>query len=199
MMTNTDLDYSIARKAMIDSQLRTSGINTESVLARMAVVPREDFVPADQRALAYMDRSVPLGEDRFLSSPVVHGMMLTEANPAESDKVLVVSNGSDYFAELIGPMVSKVQSISADEATSASKAKGPFSLIVVEGAIEALPASLSKRREEDGRIVTGIVERGVTRLAIGRKVAGEVTLRAVADIGIPVLTAFNQPKSWSFA
>ncbi len=198
-MTNTDLDYAKARKAMIDSQLRTSGINTESVLARMASVPREDFVPAEQRELAYMDRSLPLGEGRFLSSPVVHGMMLTEAKLDASDTVLIVNNGSDYLAELIGPLVGKVQSISADQAVSAGKAKGPFSLILVDGAIEALPGALSNRLEDGGRLVTGLVERGVTRLAVGRKVAGEVTLRTVSDIGIPVLTAFNQPKSWSFA
>lgn len=198
-MTNTDLDYAAARKAMIDSQLRTSGINTEAVLARMAIVPRENFVPTEQKPLAYIDRALPLGDGLFLASPVVHGMLLTEAKPAPSDNVLIVSNGSDYFAELIGPMVSKIQSISSDAAASSGGAKGSFSLIVVEGAVEELPGALSNRLQEGGRIVTGIVERGVTRLAVGRKVAGEVSLRSVADIGIPVLSAFNQPKSWSFA
>ena len=90
LATQTAPDFVVARKAMIDSQLRTSGVNAEYVLARMNQVPREDFVPEDQRALAYIDRSLPLGEGKAIPSPVVHGMMLSEAAPQMADNVLVV-------------------------------------------------------------------------------------------------------------
>ncbi|MEL6877812.1 MAG: protein-L-isoaspartate O-methyltransferase, partial [Pseudomonadota bacterium] len=70
--------------------------------------------------------------------------------------------------------------------------------IVVDGAIEHLPGKLAKRLEENGRIVTGLVDQGITRLAIGRKVAGSAPLQSIADIGIPVLPEFEQAKSWSF-
>ncbi len=193
----TELNAPVARKAMIDSQLRTSGVNEEYVLARMNAVPRENFVPAEARPVAYMDRAVPLGDGRYLSSPVVHGMMLTEAAPTKDDSVLVVEGGTQYFAELIGPLVVDVQQISAEDALAKNSRK-TFSLIVVDGAIEHLPDSLAKRLAENGRIITGIVENGVTRIASGRKVAGSVTLQAVHDIGIPVLHEFDQAKSWSF-
>lgn len=193
----TDLNAPVARKAMIDSQLRTSGINEEYVLARMNAVPREKFVPEDARPIAYMDRAVPLGEGRYLSAPVVHGMMLTEAAPTKDDSVLVVESGTEYFAELIKPLVASVDQISAADAAEKAGRK-TYSLIVVDGAIEHLPGKLAKRLEENGRIVTGLVDQGITRLAIGRKVAGSAPLQSVADIGIPVLPEFEQAKSWSF-
>ena len=203
--TNSDLatrnapDFAVARKAMIDSQLRTSGVNAEYVLARMNQVPREDFVPEDQRALAYIDRSLPLGEGKAIPSPVVHGMMLSEAAPQPSDTALVVENGSGYFAELLGPLVKNVVTIDAADAAQSTIKGSDYSLIIVDGALEALSKGLEKSLTEGGRIVTGIVERGVTRLTSGKKIAGQVTLQPITDIGIPVLHDFDQPKRWSFA
>lgn len=195
-MTTTDL--SPARKAMIDSQLRTSGVNQPFVLARMAAVPREDHVPAGERAIAYIDRAVPLGEGRFLAAPLVHGRMLAESAPDAADRVLVIENGSGYLAELLRPLVAELERMPADEAAQIGRRRKSYSLILVDGAIEALPEGLARLLDEGGRIVTGLVLRGVTRLASGRKVAGHVALQPLAEIGIPVLHQFDQPKAWSF-
>jgi len=186
-----------ARRAMIDSQLRTSGVNEPWVLAAMARLPREDFVPDNAKAAAYIDRAVPLGEGRFLAAPVVHGMMLTEARPTAEDKALIVGDAKGYLAALLGPLVSTLDALDPAEATT-RKRKGPYSLIVVDGAIEDLPAALGAQLAEGGRIVTGLVLRGVTRLAAGRKAAGDVALLPLAEIGIPVLPEFAAPKRWSF-
>jgi protein-L-isoaspartate(D-aspartate) O-methyltransferase len=70
---------------------------------------------------------------------------------------------------------------------------------VIDGAIEQLPDSLAAQLADGGRIVTGLVLRQVTRLASGRKVAGQVNLQPIEDLGIPVLTAFAAPKGWTFA
>ena len=80
--TETRTRFDDARRAMIDSQLRTSGVNEPFVLARMSVVPREDFVPESQRAAAYADRAVRLPDGGALPAPVVSGMLLAEARPA---------------------------------------------------------------------------------------------------------------------
>lgn len=194
----TQFDMTSARKAMIDSQLRTSGVNDEFVLARMNAVAREEFVPESAKAVAYMDRAIPLGEGRYLSSPLVHGKMLAEAAPKSDDRVLVVENGSSYLAELIRPLVAEVDTIAADKAAGKGSPRKTYSLILVDGAIEEVPAGLAKRLDENGRIVTGVVARGVTRLASGRKVAGSVALQPQAEIGIPVLHQFDKPKGWSF-
>jgi len=194
----TQSNMFVARKAMIESQLRTSGVNDEFVLARMAAVAREDYVPDAARSMAYMDRAVPLGSGRFLSSPLVHGRLLAEAAPKQDDRLLVVEGGTSYLADLARPLVSELDTLPPEKAVGASRKRKSYSLILIDGAIEDLPDSLAKQLEEGGRIVTGLVLRGVTRLATGRKVAGTVSLQPLAEIGIPVLHEFDKPKVWSF-
>jgi len=191
-------DSQIARRAMIDSQLRTSGINEEYVLARMLAVPREDFLPAAKSAQAYIDRAVMLGEGGHLAAPLFYGKLLMEAAPAAADRALVVDGGTGYLAALLRPLVADLTVISAGEAAAMTGA-GNYALIMIDGAIEALPDALSAQLADDGRIVTGLVLRQVTRLASGRKVAGKVNLQPLEDLGIPVLHAFDAPKRWTFA
>lgn len=191
-------DTSIARRAMIDSQLRTSGVNEEYVLARMLAVPREDFLPAEKAAVAYIDRAVSLGQAGHLAAPLFYGKLLLEAAPARDERVLVVEGGTGYLAELLRPLVAELATVSAADA-AAGKVSGTWSLIVVDGAIEQLPDTLAACLAEDGRIVSGLVLRQVTRLATGRKVGGKLVLQPVEDLGIPVLHAFDAPKGWTFA
>ena len=199
MPTMNDTDrYAPARKAMIDSQLRTSGINAPFVLDRMGSVPREDFVPETARGTAYMDRSIRLAEGGVLPAPVFHGMLLEEARPRGDDTVLIVDGGSRYLAELVRPLVTSVESVSALDGAAGKATAKDVSLILIDGAIEHLPDTLAERMAEGGRIVTGLVDRGVTRVATGRKVAGTVSLLAIAETGIPRLGAFDAPPRWSF-
>ena len=189
--------FAAARKTMVDSQLRVSGVNADFVRERMGAVPREDFVPQVAKPVAYMDRAVPLGNGRFLAAPLVHGRMLEEAAPTSEDRVLLVDGGSGYLAELLRPLVAKLTVISPAEAMHTGK-KGDFTLVMIDGAMGQLPDALAKRLADGGRIVSGLVIRGLTRLATGRKVAGEVSLIPLAEIGIPVLPEFAVPKGWSF-
>src|SRR6187399_2091395 len=105
--------HEAARKAMVDSQLRTSGVNAEPVLRRMSQVARERFVPEAARGFAYIDRAIGFGDGRQLAAPVVHGMMLQEARPSLSDKALLVDGGSGYLAELLRPMVGVLEVVTA--------------------------------------------------------------------------------------
>lgn len=196
-MTVTEDRPATARRAMIDSQLRTSGVNEPWVLAAMASVAREDFVPEAMKAAAYIDRAIPLGAGRALAAPLVHGKMLAEAQPAPTDKALLVGDGKGYLAALLAPLVGSLDSLNPAEA-AAKRKSGGYSLIVVDGAAEELPAALIARLADDGRIVTGTVESSVTRLAVGRKAGGALALLSVCDIGIPVLPEFAAPKRWSF-
>jgi protein-L-isoaspartate(D-aspartate) O-methyltransferase len=192
------IDQSAARRAMIDSQLRVSGVTDERVLAAMNTVPREDFVPASASGHAYIDRAIPLGESRALPAPLVQGMTLAEAGLRSADKVLVVSAGSGYLAALAGRLAGSVESIDAAKAAAAKRGSGGYTVLLIDGAIEQLPDGLAGELAEGGRIVTGLVERGVTRLAAGRKLGGAVSLLPLAEVGIPVLAEFAAPKGWSF-
>ena len=187
-----------ARRAMIDSQLRTSGVNAEWVLRRMGEVARERFVPEAARGFAYIDRAIALGDGRSLGAPVVQGMMLQEARPAASDKALLVDGGSGYLAELLRPLVGSLDVLTPAEATAASRKGGDFTLLLIDGAVEQLPEALVRRLADGARVVTGLVREGITRLAIGRKAAGAVALLPLAELGIPVLPEFAAPKGWSF-
>ncbi|MEP0189349.1 MAG: protein-L-isoaspartate O-methyltransferase [Erythrobacter sp.] len=193
------LDTTRARKAMIDSQLRTSGVNEEFVLARMMAVPREDFLPKDKALLAYIDRSVPLDQSGAMASPLFYGKLLLEGAPMPDDTVLVVDGGTGYLTELVRPLVSSVDTVSASEAAQGKLPEGPsYSLVLVDGALETIPDAIREALADNGRIVTGILLRNVTRLASGRKVAGHAAIEPVEDLGIPILHDFDQPKSWTF-
>ena len=186
-----------ARRAMIDSQLRTSGVNEPFVLARMGSVPREDFVPEEQRAAAYSDRAVRLPGGGALPAPVFHGMVLAEARPASDDRVLVVDGGSGYLPALLEPMVGALAVVTPDDAV-AGRIKSNPTLVLIDGAVEHLPDPLVRKLPDGVRLVTGLVERGVTRLAVGRKTGGVLGLVALAETGVPRLSAFDREAGWSF-
>lgn len=184
-----------ARRAMIDSQLRTSGVNEPWILEAMGSLAREDYVPANMRDAAYIDRAIALGDERMLASPLVHGRFLAEARPTQADKVLLIGDDG-YLAALLRPLVGSLDVVAPGDAGAIGS--GDYTLIMIDGAIEALPDALVDRLAPDGRVVTGQVLRGVTRVATGRKAAGRVALLPLAEIGIPVLPEFAAPKRWSF-
>lgn len=203
------------RRAMIDGQLRVSGVNDAGILEAMDALPREDFVPAERRAVAYADRAQPLGDGRVLAPPLTHGQMLLEARPTPADKALLIGGGTGYLAALVAPMVGSLDVVESNAALAASApiqpgrwtigplaagaADGaPYSLVLIDGAIEQLPEALVEQMAEDGRIVTGLVDRGVTRLAVGRKAAGRVGFLAVGDADFAVLDELKTPRRWRF-
>jgi len=189
-------DFAAARRAMIDSQLRTSGINDAGVLQRMAAVAREAHVPEGARGVAYMDRGIAFDDGGHIAAPVFYGMTLQEARPEPSDEVLVVDGGSGYLPALVEPLVKSVKAITPEQAHGSLR--GTFSLILIDGAVEQFPDTLTRRLAEDGRVVAGLIEDGVTRLAAGRPAGGAIGWLRLAEMGIPRLRQFDTPKRWSF-
>lgn len=185
-----------ARRAMIVSQLRTSGVNEPWVLTAMASVAREDFVPAEWKDAAYIDRAVPLGEGRMLAAPLFYGAALTEADPTQAKKILLVGDAGGYYAALLHTLVASFDTITPAEALTAGE--GGYDLILVDGAAEELPETLIARLEDEGRVVTGEVLRSVSRLAVGCKTAGSLALLPISEMGIPAVPEFAAPKRWSF-
>jgi protein-L-isoaspartate(D-aspartate) O-methyltransferase len=188
--------FAAARRAMIDSQLRTSGVTQPAVIAAMAAVPRENYVPDAARSTAYVDRAIALGGGTALPAPLFHGRLLAEAALDPAERVLVIGNGSAYLADLVRELAESVTPVDAAEALTLRS--GEYDVILIDGAIEVLPDNLAALLVEGGRVVTGLVDRSVTRLAVGRKVMGQISWLAVADIGVPVLAQFAKPNRWSF-
>ena len=198
MATQIHTRFDDARRAMIDSQLRTSGVNEPFVLKRMADVRREEFVPEAQRAAAYMDRAIRLPDGGFLPAPVFHGMMLAEANPQADDHAVVVNGGSGYLSALLEPLVASLVTIDTQAAVDGKVGKTTPTLLLIDGAIEHLPDALVAKLDDGTRIVTGLIERGVTRLAAGRKVGGSLALVPLTEVGVPRMAAFDRASTWSF-
>jgi protein-L-isoaspartate(D-aspartate) O-methyltransferase len=197
MTLTEDRSATEARTAMIVSQLRTSGVNEHWVLNAMAAVAREDFVPAAMRDAAYIDRAIPLENGRFLAAPLFHGKLLAEAAPTRDDKVLLVGEANGYLAALLRPLAGSLTVVDPAELAGLA-GEGGYSLVVIDGAVEELPAAVSAQLADGGRVVTGVVVRGVTRLASGLKAAGTVSLLPLIEMGIPALPEFAAPKNWSF-
>ncbi len=196
---------------MVESQLRTSDVDDVRVIAAMAKLPREDYVPVERRAMAYIDRPVPLGGGRALNPPLVVGRLLTEAQVAPGDKVLLIGAATGYSAALLtalGAQVIAVEEEGGPDFAATTIVRGPlnagspdgapYDLLFIDGAVEEVPATLVQQLVDGGRVVTGIVERGVTRLCSGRAVAGVLGLSSLADIEMIVLPGFAAPERFVF-
>ncbi|GAC1411145.1 MAG: protein-L-isoaspartate O-methyltransferase [Novosphingobium sp.] len=217
---------------MIDSQLRTSGVNAPAVLNAFNAVARETFVSADRRAVAYADRAIPLEGGpldggpldgaRVLAPAVTHGQMLEAAATRADDRALLIGGGTGYLAALLVQLVGSLTVVEDDAAllaatperhgdwhqgplTAGWAAGAPYSLIVIDGAIEQLPQAIADQLASDGRVITGLIERGVARLAEGRKsgLAGQpkgqgVAFAVLGEADFAALAAFAAEKKWSF-
>lgn len=213
-------NFEAMREAMVSSQLRTNAVSDPDVIAAMQFVAREDFVPAERRALAYVDVGVPLGGGRALSAPMVIGRLLTEAMVKRTDHVLLVGAGTGYTAAILSRLAKSVVALETDAELSGigqhalSKmanvvmAAGPltegwantapYDLIVIDGAIEHLPDALVAQINVGGRLVTGLIENGVTRLAFGTRAGESVGMVSFTDVAVPVLPGFAKPKVFVF-
>ncbi len=199
---------------MVESQLRTSDVDDQRVIAAMAKVPREDYVPAARRAMAYIDRPIPLDGGRSLNPPLVTGRLLKEAQIAPGDKVLLIGAATGYAAALLvelGASVTAVEEEGGPDTIAASGAtivrgplaKGsiggaPYDVLFIDGAVEEVPAALVQQLAEGARVVTGIVDGGVTRLCSGRIVGGALGLSRLADIEMVILPGFAAPARFTF-
>ena len=204
------------RRNMVDSQLRTSGVNTPWILAAMLATPREAFVPGDASG-AYMDRAVPLGSGRMLNPPLAAAQLLQIADIKRDDRVLLIGAGTGYIAALLADRVELLVAVeeSAELADvfavnvpavplvcgphkDGSAIYAPYSLILIDGSIAELPESLSEQLAGGGRIVTGITDGPVTRLATAVKRGSHLALKAVADMEIAALPGFARAKEFVF-
>jgi len=213
-------DYAAMRQAMVDSQLRASGVNMPTVADAMTRVYREEFVPADRGSVCYMDRCIPLGNGRVMHPPVTTGQMLEECDPALGDNALLIGGATGYVAALLAPRVARLTVVEEAEDLAAQAvpvidaaanaelkiapmneghgADAPYSLIWIEGAIEQLPQQIEAQLADGGRLVCGTFDGAVSRLSIGMKRGGELALRSFADADIRLLPGFAKAKAFTF-
>ena len=215
----TEQNFEHMRRAMVASQLRTSGVNHPAVLAAMGAVPRERFVPEDKVSAAYADAIVSVGDGRELNSPMSLGRMLDEVDPREGERALLVGAATGYAAAVLARIVGEVVAVEEDAALAARarqalkgtgvklvegpSAKGwkkgaPYDLILIDGAVEYVPDALIDQLADGGRLVTGMVDDRVQRLALGRRAGTAFGIAPFADVGTAVLPGFVRPREFVF-
>ncbi|WP_296611286.1 protein-L-isoaspartate O-methyltransferase [Sphingomonas sp.] len=215
-----DISFEAMRHAMVQSQLRTNAVNDPRVVTAMARVPREAFVPESARRLAYRDTAVAIGSGRYLNLPIATGKLLTEAYLEPGDRVLLIGAAGGYTAAVLSSLVRSVVAVESDADLAAharaalagygnvelvegpldqGHAPGaPYDVLIVDGCVELIPESLVGQVIPGGRVVTGLRERGVSRLASGRTIKGAFGLRAFADVDCVALPGFSAPRSFAF-
>jgi protein-L-isoaspartate(D-aspartate) O-methyltransferase len=104
--TSTD-----ARARMVERQLRRRGIHDERVLAAMGEVPREMFVPPEQRKRAYRDGALRIGEGQTISQPWIVGCMCQLLELHGDERVLEVGTGSGYAAAVLSRLCAAVVTV----------------------------------------------------------------------------------------
>ncbi|RXD05626.1 protein-L-isoaspartate O-methyltransferase [Sphingomonas sp. UV9] len=212
--------FDTMRHAMVASQLRTNAVNDQRVVAAMARVPREQFMPEDVRSIAYRDTAIPLGGGRYANLPMATGRLLTEAYLTATDRVLLIGAATGYTAAVLSEIVGSVVAVESDPALLAiarttlagvgnvelvegpmqdgHAAGAPYDVLIVDGAVESVPDTLVAQVRPDGRVTAGIAERGLTRLASGRKTGGGFALAAFVDVECVTLPGFATPKPFKF-
>ncbi|HTR16608.1 MAG TPA: methyltransferase domain-containing protein [Acetobacteraceae bacterium] len=216
-------DFELARALMVDGQVRPNRVNDSRILHAMRTLPRERFVPPEQVPFAYIDEDLPLGGGRFLIKPMIIGRLLQLARPRAGENVLVVGAGTGYGAAILAACGAKVTALEEDDrlvaigrqacaefAPTVSFVSGPLSagramfapydLVVIEGAVPAIPESIAAQvAREGGRLVTVIERPGTPGHAVLAEHSG-TALRAQAefDAMIPVLPSFVPAPAFIF-
>jgi protein-L-isoaspartate(D-aspartate) O-methyltransferase len=215
-----------ARQKMVDGQVRPSDVTDLRIIDAMLAVPREVFVPENQRALAYLDLDLDVSDGgsakRFLIKPAVTAKMLQAADIKDTDNVLVAGGATGYTAALVARLAARVTATETDpvhaarasevmaqlglpnvtfraaDAAAGDPANAPYDVIVLEGATEIVPHGLYGQLKEGGRLVGVFAMTKPARATIVTHSHGDFGNRALFDAAVPVLPGLERRPVFVF-
>jgi protein-L-isoaspartate(D-aspartate) O-methyltransferase len=206
-------DFAAQRQQMVQQQVMARGIHDERVLAAMAKVPREEFVPPDSRGASYEDGPLPIGYGQTISQPYIVAFMTEQLRSKPSDRVLEVGTGSGYQAAILAELVSEVYSIEIVEPLAKSAEttlqrlgcknvhvkvgdgykgwpeEGPFDAIIVTCAPDKVPQPLVDQLKDDGRMVIPVGDRFAQQLYLLEKKNGQLKQSATLPVRFVPMTS----------
>ena len=224
-MDQPQTDYTAARNNMVDGQIRPNRVTDPRVLTALRTLPREQFVPAALAPVAYVDEDVPLGNGRVLMEPLIVARLVQMARVRAGEKVLVVGSGTGYGAALMAACGGEVSALEEDDTLMAIAlrvlprvapgvrlvdgrlaaglpASAPWDVIMIEGAVTAIPPALAGQLAPGGRLVTVVMQAGapggqaVLAEAIGP--GGALRSRAMFDSGTALLPSLRPAPAFVF-
>src|SRR5689334_1559707 len=211
-----------ARFNMIEQQIRTWDVLDPGVLELLAVVKREDFVPAAYRSMAFVDTEVPLPNGQSMLAPKVEARLLQELTLQRHERALEVGAGSGYMAALLAHRAQHVTTMEIDPELARLAAEnlkkawisnvtvlnadasrvvpdgGPFDAIVLSGSVAELPRMLLAQLKDGGRLVGIVGQLPIMRaVLVTRSGDGFVTVE-LFDTVAPRLKGFGEPSRFVF-
>jgi protein-L-isoaspartate(D-aspartate) O-methyltransferase len=221
-------NYSEMRVKMVDGQIRTTDVTNAAILLAMGSVPREAFVDAKLRELAYIDEDLEIAPAengrpaRFLMEPSPFAKLLQLAEIQPTDIVLDIGCGTGYSSAVISSLAASVvalesDSVLAERAAAALSgpghdnvsvvagplaeghpAKAPYDVIFVGGAVDEIPQALFAQLNERGRLVA-VEGRGNAGVArLYLKDNGFVTGRRAFNAAVKPLPGFERIEAFEF-
>jgi len=217
------MNVELARFNMIEQQIRPWSVLDPAVLALLAVLRREDFVPPAYRALAFVDCEVPLPEGECMLAPKVEARLLQELALQRHERVLEIGAGSGFMAALMGHRARSVLSLERHASLAGAAAaqlrragvvnvtvrqrdgadgvpeEAPFDAIVLSGSVNAVPQALLQQLAPGGRLVAIVGDEPVMRaVRIERLADSRFDSRELFDTVAPRLHGFDEPSRFQF-
>jgi protein-L-isoaspartate(D-aspartate) O-methyltransferase len=219
------MDFAEARRRMVDSQLRPNRVTDTAVLDAMRDLPREDFLPAGLRARAYADEAVALPGGRALLAPMAIARLVQLAAVRPGDRALVVCAGTGYGAAVLARCGARVVALEVEtslatlgraacqahlpagavrfeaaEPLAGWPAGAPFDVILIEGEVPDIPATLEAQLADGGRLVTVLGDGGRSggQAVLARRVGGGLAATPAFDCTTPGLPAFAPVPGFVF-
>ena len=215
-------DYALQRFNMVESQVRTNDVTDERILAAMDEVPRERFVPAGKRGIAYADAALEVAPGRFMLEPRNFAKMLQAATIEPGDRVLDVGCASGYSAAVLAKLGKSVIALEQDadlvraasdmlpavgaanvtvvqgSLADGARQHAPYDVIVVNGGLEVEPKALLAQLGEGGRLIAIMRKGAEGRARLFVKENGHVGDWPEFDAYAPILPGFKQPVGFVF-
>ena len=193
-------DFQARRVKMVDGQLRTTDVTSHPVLDSFLAVPRESYVSDAKRELAYFDMEIAVAPGRYLMEPSPLAKLIQLADIQPTDRVLDIGTATGYGAAILSRIGATIVTLESNgelggtakanlaaanitnvemmtgALTAGAASKGPFNVILIEGAVSQVPKALFDQLADGGRLVAveGEGLSGVARLYVksGQSVSG---------------------------